>query len=79
VTYVSADTLTEQTPEGQSTSYYRVHVKVDTRSMRAGAKGKIEIQPGMTAVTEIKTGQSTVLRYLTKPLLKTMSESLSER
>lgn len=81
VTYISADTLTEQAPDGQqSTSYYRVHIKVDTRSMRPSGKGgRIEIQPGMTVVTEIKTGESTVLRYLTKPLLKTMSESLTER
>ncbi len=80
VTYVSADTLTEQRPDGQSTSYYRAHITVNTRSMHAHRAGeKIEIQPGMTAVAEIKTGDNTVLRYLTKPLTKTFSDSLSER
>lgn len=80
VTYVSADTLTEEKPEGQSMSYYRVHVKVDTSKMRPRHQGeKIEIQPGMTAIAEIKTGDNTVLRYLTKPLIKTFSDSLSER
>lgn len=80
VTYVSADTLTEQKPDGGATSYYRVHVSVDTQSMRPKHDGeKIEIQPGMTAIAEIKTGQNTVLRYLTKPLVKNFSDSLKER
>ncbi len=37
------------------------------------------IQPGMTVTAEIITGESTVFRYLTKPILKTSSEALSER
>lgn len=80
VTYVSADTLTEQRPDGQSASYYRVHVAVDTSEMRPRKAGeRIEIQPGMTAVADIKTGQNTVLRFLTKPLIKTFADSLTER
>lgn len=80
VTFVSPDTLTEQRPDGQSMSYYRAHITVNTSSMHAKQNGeKIAIQPGMTAVVEIKTGDNTVLRYLTKPITKTLSESLSER
>jgi len=80
VTYVSADTLTEQTADGRQASYYRAHVSVDLSSMHPSAgKKKVELQPGMTASVEIKTGENTVLRYLTKPITKTFSDSLSER
>ncbi|MGB7213838.1 MAG: HlyD family efflux transporter periplasmic adaptor subunit [Gammaproteobacteria bacterium] len=64
VTYISADTLTEQTSRGE-VSYYRVHVEVDASGMqKRRPRESIELQPGMTATVEIKTGQSTVLRYL---------------
>jgi adhesin transport system membrane fusion protein len=45
------------------------------------AKGleKVALQPGMAASVEIKTGENTVLRYLTKPISKNFSDSLSER
>jgi adhesin transport system membrane fusion protein len=80
VTYVSPDTLTEQRPDGQSMSFYRAHITVNTTSMHVKHSGeKIEIQPGMTATAEIKTGDNTVFRYLTKPIAKTFSDSLSER
>lgn len=79
VSYISADTLTEQTARGEL-SYYRVHVKVDASAMQARRPNEtIELQPGMTATAEIKTGQNTVLRFLTKPLTKTISEAFTER
>lgn len=78
VTYVSADTLTEETEDGPK-SYYRVHLSVDTSQMRPRPGEEIDLQPGMTATVEIKTGESTVFRYLTKPILKTVDESLGER
>ncbi len=79
VSYISADTLTEQTARGEF-SYYRVHVKVDASGMQKRRPNeRIELQPGMTAVAEIKTGESTVLRYLSKPITKTLSEAFRER
>jgi adhesin transport system membrane fusion protein len=33
----------------------------------------------MTATVEIKTGENTVFRYLSKPITKTISEALTER
>lgn len=79
VSYISADTLTEQSPRGE-VSYYRVHVSVDAGGMQQRRpQERIEIQPGMTATVEIKTGENTVLRYLSKPISKTMSEALTER
>jgi multidrug resistance efflux pump len=40
---------------------------------------ELEIQPGMTTTVEIRTGAQTVLQYLTKPVTKTLGESLTER
>ncbi len=80
VSYVSPDTLVEQRPDGESVTYYRINLNVDIREMRPRQQGeRIIIQPGMTVVAEIKTGENTVLRYLTKPILKTVSESFGER
>ena len=79
VIYVSADTITEQKPSGES-KYYRVHIAVDTSPMKPHLKNeKIEIQPGMTATSEIQTGKNTVWKYLTKPINKTFSEAMTER
>lgn len=78
VTYISPDTLTEQKPTGEQI-FYRVNVVADARSLRPRVGEKIEIQPGMTATVEIKTGKNTVLGYLLKPISKTFGESMGER
>jgi multidrug efflux pump subunit AcrA (membrane-fusion protein) len=39
----------------------------------------LAIQPGMTTTVEIRPGSQTVLKYLTKPVTKTLNESLTER
>lgn len=82
VTYVSPDTISEPgaAPNAPAQVFYRVHLSVSTARMRTPNPGdRIELQPGMTATAEIKTGEHTVFRYLTKPLLKTVSESMGER
>lgn len=80
VTYISPDTLSEQRQDGSQAVYYRVNLEADIRNMRPRHAGEvIAIQPGMTATAEIKTGKNTVFRYLTKPILKTTSEALSEK
>jgi membrane fusion protein, adhesin transport system len=78
VSYISADTLTEQMG-GQEVPYYRVHVKIDRSDLRPRPGEKLDIQPGMTSMVEIKTGSKTVWDYLTKPITKTLGESLRER
>ncbi|MEI6303972.1 MAG: HlyD family efflux transporter periplasmic adaptor subunit [Betaproteobacteria bacterium] len=78
VSYISADTLTEQIG-GQEVPYYRVHVKIDRSDLRPRPGEKIDIQPGMTGVVEIKTGEKSVWSYLTKPITKTLGESMRER
>lgn len=79
VSYISPDTLSEQRPDGQTQTFYRINLDVDISKMRPKHKGeKIVIQPGMTLTAEVKTGENTVLGYLTKPILKTVSESMGE-
>lgn len=79
VTHISADTLSEETKEGVKT-YYRVLLSADPSKLRPRHKGeKIVLQPGMTSVAEIITGQTTVFKYLTKPILKTTGDALGER
>ena len=80
VVYISPDTLSEQREDGSSNIYYRVNLEVDTKSMRPRGEGSvIDLQPGMTATAEILTGSQTVWQYLTKPILKTTSQSLQEK
>ncbi len=78
VSYISADTLTE-TIQGVEQPFYRVQVKTSGLGLSSRKKEPIVIQPGMTATVEVKTGQKSVLEYLTKPITKTLSESLGER
>nr|WP_314443614.1 HlyD family efflux transporter periplasmic adaptor subunit [uncultured Sphingomonas sp.] len=79
VTHISADTLSEETKEGVQT-YYRVLLSADPSKLRPRHRGeKIVLQPGMTSIAEIITGQTTVFNYLTKPILKTTGDALGER
>ena len=78
VTYISADTLDENLRQGEM-PYYRVQVRTTGKALKNRPDELMEIQPGMTATVEIKTGVNTVLKYLTKPLVKTFSESMGER
>lgn len=76
--FISADTLTENLKQNED-PYYRVHVRTSGRQFSKNQNARMEILPGMTATVEIQTGRKTVFQYLTKPIVKTMSESLGER
>jgi len=78
LTYISPDTISEDLRQGEQ-PYYRALVRTDGRRFSGHAEEKLDIQPGMTATIEFKTGQRTVLHYLLKPMLKTVSQSLGER
>lgn len=78
LTYISADTLTEDLKQGEL-PYFRVMVRTDGRRFSSRPDEQLDIQPGMTASVEIKMGERSVLSYLLKPVVKTMSESLGER
>jgi multidrug efflux pump subunit AcrA (membrane-fusion protein) len=78
VNYVSPDALSEMIA-GQEHFYYRVHVAVDKSQIPSASGKTIEVQPGMTAQVEIRTSQMSVLSYLVKPIIKTVSTSFTER
>lgn len=78
VIYISPDTLNEEI-RGQEQTYYRVQVRTRAGMLASRRSETIKVQPGMTATVEIKTGENTVLRYLTKPITKTLSEGMNER
>ena len=78
VSYVSPDTLSEPTANGERV-FYRVRIRVDTRTMHARLGEAVAIQPGMTATSEIVTGRNTILHYLLKPIVKTLDQSFGER
>lgn len=77
VRYISPDTLTDETRNGP-VSFYRVQVKIDEKQPRMGRNQEIQIFPGMTATVEIKAKDRTILSYLTKPITKTLNESMGE-
>ena len=76
--YISPDTISDDLRQGEQ-PYYRVQVRTDGRRLSVRASDSLDIQPGMTATVEIRTGQRTVLQYLLKPVTKTLSQSLGER
>jgi adhesin transport system membrane fusion protein len=78
VTYVSADTLKEDTRTGEQT-YYRVHIATSAAPVRTQTGNVLEVLPGMTAQVDIRTGDRSMMDYLLKPLRKTLTESLGER
>lgn len=79
VTYVSADTLQEDTKTGPMT-YYRVKVAITEKDFKKSQRvNDIEVRPGMTATVDIQTGKRSVLSYLVKPLTKTFNEAFGER
>jgi membrane fusion protein, adhesin transport system len=78
VSYISADTIAEMI-QGVEQPYYRVQIKTSSESLAGVVKDSIRIQPGMTASIEVATGKRTVLNYLSKPITKTLDESLGEK
>lgn len=79
VSYLSPDALNEETRAGEQI-YYRIRVRIHPDSRLRDRQGKpIEVQSGMTGQIEIRTGSQSVLTYLTKPVVKTLSQSFHER
>lgn len=79
VTYISADALLDNNPTSTMPTYYRVLISVNKLPVELVRGQRAKLQPGMTAQVQIKTGSRTILQYLTKPIVKTFSESMSER
>jgi adhesin transport system membrane fusion protein len=78
VSYISADTIEEQSGQNNLT-YYSIQVRTKGKAFSARPDQDLPIVPGMTALVEIQTGKNTILNYLLKPVTKTISESMGER
>jgi adhesin transport system membrane fusion protein len=80
LSYISSDTLTEQGPSGQASTYYRAQVRIDPESARTNSKlASIVLKPGMTATVDIRTNTRSVLKYLAKPVFKAFGGAMNER
>ena len=78
VSYVSADSLSEETKAGPMT-FYRVKVNIQESSFKGKTADDIEVRPGMTATVDIKTGSRSILSFILKPITKTFTQSFGER
>jgi membrane fusion protein, adhesin transport system len=76
--YVSADTIDENLRQNEQ-PYYKAKIKVNGHNLKSKKGEEIIIGPGMTATCELITGSNTILKYLLKPIVKTISESMNER
>lgn len=74
VTYISADTLTENLQRDEQ-PYYRVHI--ETKDPEGRLKN-LDVRPGMTSSVEIITGDRSVASYIIKPLRRGLDEALHE-
>lgn len=80
LSYISPDTLVEQSANGQSSTYYRAQVRRDVDKVKTNPKlADVTLKPGMTATVDIRTGSRSVLQYLAKPVFKAFHGALNER
>ncbi|TDR82128.1 HlyD family type I secretion periplasmic adaptor subunit [Paludibacterium purpuratum] len=70
---ISADSLSDE----KGLPYYLV--KVRTRTPAGDKRKAWRIIPGMVVEVDIVTGHKSILSYLTKPILRAKTESLTER
>lgn len=78
LTYISPDTLSESGPNGQTQTYYRVHVALAQQQTHNPKARDIVIKPGMPATLDIRTGTRSILKYLAKPVYKAFGGALTE-
>ena len=76
---ISGDSFTNErgsadTPQG---SFYRVRIAVAAGELR-NVPGQFRMTPGMPLTAEIKIGKRSVLSYLTRPITRSVGESMRE-
>lgn len=78
LTYLSADTLTEQGPDGRGQVHFRAKVQLQefTSGQRIQAN---DIKAGMTASLDIRTGRRSLLTFMTKPIARAFSGALGQK
>ena len=74
VTNVSPDTLVTD----QGVPYYRVRIETANDRFQRGDL-QYRLFPGMQVIASIRTGERTVIEYLTDPFLNTISGAMRER
>ena len=78
VEYISPDTIIEKTSMGDE-YFFKVLISLDHSDLITKKGTIIDITTGMGAEADIITGSRTVLHYLTKPVIKVLDESFTER
>ena len=73
VLLVSADALTDQR---LGHSYYSTRVTVSGTELKK--LGNLQLQPGMQGTVMIKTGERSLLVYLTRPLFRRFTAAMGE-
>lgn len=73
VAVVSGDALTYART---GAPYYTMRVTVPPQEVRK--LGKLQLQPGMQPTVMVKTGERSLMVYLTRPLLRRFTSALSE-
>jgi adhesin transport system membrane fusion protein len=74
VVAISPDAITDEKGE----SFYLVRILTQENALKRKNE-VLPIIPGMVATVDILTGEKTVMEYLLKPFIKTLSSSLHER
>jgi len=75
--YISSDTLTEKDSTGRDSIYYSVQVLIDEQHLKNEPKlASVNLKPGMNVTIDIKTGEKTVLNYLSKPITRAFSGAI---
>jgi len=74
LTGISADTITDEKGE----SFYQIRVTTNQNTIQRNGEN-LPIIPGMVASVDILTGEKTVMEYIMKPLVKTLSQAMNER
>jgi len=75
VTTVSADQIVD---ERSREPYFSVAVEPGPDAAAALAEARLEVKPGMQAEVIVKTGERTLLNYLTRPLTERMVSAFTE-
>lgn len=78
VEYISPDTIIEKTSRGDE-YFFKVLISLDQSDLFTKKGTTINVTTGMGAQVDIITGSRTVLHYLTKPIIKVLDESFTER
>jgi multidrug efflux pump subunit AcrA (membrane-fusion protein) len=78
VEYISPDTIIEKTSRGEE-YFFKVLISLDHGDLYTKKGTAIDVTTGMGAQVDIITGTRTVLHYLTKPVIKVLDESFTER